>query len=88
MPSPGAIITFDNISECRIRKEYAAENLSRLRRLALNQYNNEKSRKHRSLRRKRSLCARDARHLLKTLPTLIYMLLPCVIGGSLDSTKN
>jgi hypothetical protein len=52
---------------CRIRKGHAAQNFSRLRRPALNQYNKEKSKKDRSLRRKRKLCARDTRYLLKTL---------------------
>ena len=53
--------------ECRIRKGYAAENFSRLRRLALNQHNKEKSKKGWSLRRKRKRCARNPQYLLKTL---------------------
>ena len=53
--------------ECRIRTGHAAENFSRLRRFAMNQYNKEKTRKDRSLRRKRKLCARNMPYLLKTL---------------------
>jgi len=43
--------------ECRICKGYAAENFSRLRRFALNQYNKEKSEKVWNLRRKGKRCA-------------------------------
>ena len=53
--------------ECRIRKGYGAENVSRLRKFALNQHNKENSTKAMSLRRKRKRCGRSMSYLLQTL---------------------
>lgn len=60
-------VSFDE-DGCRIRKDHAAENFSRLRRIALNQLQREKTLKG-GIKTKRLTCGWDHDYLLKVLST-------------------
>jgi predicted transposase YbfD/YdcC len=58
-------VTF-NEDRCRIRKEYAPENMAAVRHIALNLLRQEQA-QHISLRQKRLLCSLDEHYLLTVL---------------------
>lgn len=67
----------------RVRKDNQAQNLSRLRRLALNLVGQDRSGKKRSLKVKRLRCSQDRSYLLKTLARMHP---PC--HNTTNSTKG